>query len=142
MHVACRYNRYGVLVQLLTHDASINVTDSIGRTPLHIACRFASISVVSALVHHGAGVGLVDSQGNTPLHELLNRPYPESVSTLREFRDVLVCNGADPHVVTPALSPSHQSKRHHREEIRQLFSVEPTDGLYNWPQRPAFGEMT
>ena len=47
---------------LMSHDASVNVQDQTGATPLHLAAWAGHVGVVETLLHHGPSVPYVNHQ--------------------------------------------------------------------------------
>ena len=46
----------------MSHDASVNVQDQTGATPLHLAAWAGHVGVVETLLHHGPSVPYVNHQ--------------------------------------------------------------------------------
>jgi len=70
------------------YPESVNVRDSLDRTPLHWAARSGHIDLLTLLITHGADVNAVDKNLVTPLHSLSARGFTEQVS-------LLAAHGAD-----------------------------------------------
>jgi ankyrin repeat protein len=77
--------------ELLAKGASVNATDTFGRTALHHAARSiaAQADILSTLVSAGAIINAADTSGQTPLHEAVASINPEKVAWL-------LTHGADP----------------------------------------------
>ncbi|KAH9117613.1 hypothetical protein LEN26_012558, partial [Aphanomyces euteiches] len=60
---------FDIVHDLLTHNASANLSDELGKTPLQVACSFEEdhIDIVGELLTHGATVDKADKYGKTPL---------------------------------------------------------------------------
>ncbi|KAJ5593384.1 Ankyrin repeat protein [Penicillium hordei] len=72
LHLAAASGNTECVRALLTHNADMNATDALGRTPLH-ACVAAGnttdhVSVVQLLIQNGANPTLKDQTGMGPLH--------------------------------------------------------------------------
>lgn len=72
LHLAAASGNIECVRALLTHNADINATDALGRTPLH-ACAAAGyttdhVAVVQLLIENGANPTLKDQTGMGPLH--------------------------------------------------------------------------
>ncbi|KAJ1706816.1 nf kappa B inhibitor I-kappa-B [Aspergillus flavus] len=72
LHLAAASGNIECVRALLTHNADMNATDALGRTPLH-ACAAAGntadhVSVAQMLIENGASPTLKDHTGMGPLH--------------------------------------------------------------------------
>ncbi|KAE8384147.1 ankyrin repeat-containing domain protein [Aspergillus alliaceus] len=72
LHLAAASGNIECVRALLTHNADMNATDALGRTPLH-PCAAAGntadyVSVVQMLIENGANPTLKDRTGMGPLH--------------------------------------------------------------------------
>ncbi|KAJ2671019.1 hypothetical protein GGI25_005634 [Coemansia spiralis] len=79
------------VLQMLRGGVSVNVKDSVGRTPLHVACSCGNIEGVRLLIHMGADVNALDKIGNTPLTIAATSAQTDIVIPLLE-------GGADPNI--------------------------------------------
>ena len=93
LHMAC-HNKRGSAASvrlLLEHGANLNVSDTMGRTPLHNACRIRNTECVRILLNHEAvDLDKSDCDGRTALHEAVRDMEGVSARLLLE-------TGADPH---------------------------------------------
>ncbi|KAI8326060.1 ankyrin repeat protein, partial [Martensiomyces pterosporus] len=55
------------ILQMIRSGTSVDIRDSVGRTPLHVACSCGNVAGARLLIHMGADVNATDNVGNTPL---------------------------------------------------------------------------
>ncbi|VDN03065.1 unnamed protein product [Thelazia callipaeda] len=89
LHLACGYNRIGVVKILLEKGADVQAVDIGGLVPLHNACSFGHLEVVVLLLEAGADSQAEDLWNLTPLHEAASKGRLEVVK-------LLAACGADP----------------------------------------------
>ncbi len=88
LHDAAYSHALEVAQLLVQHGATIEDTDSRGRTPLHAACeRGATPQFIRWLLDKGANPSAKDKEGNTPLHVLAQsyRELLDHEAVLRKY---------------------------------------------------------
>ncbi len=53
----------------ISHGMSVNVIDSVGKTPVHYACEHGQADIAVFFIKHGARLDISDDYGRTPFHE-------------------------------------------------------------------------
>jgi ankyrin repeat protein len=81
LHWAARHGHVDVAEGLLANGASIEVSNTLQRTPLHLAVTHPQM--IRVLIQNGADVNAADALGNTPLHLAVR--YDGEVSLLLEL---------------------------------------------------------
>ena len=66
--------------------AAINITDSLGCTPLHLAAQEDQKEVVEYLLEQGASKDVKDNKGKTPLQYARERGHTEIEQVLQRKR--------------------------------------------------------
>ena len=85
LHRAAEHDRYDVAVELIKHNASVNVTDKQYWTPLHKTAEKGWLEFSRLLVLSGADVGAVDKYGWTPLHRAADQGHLDCVRLLSAY---------------------------------------------------------
>jgi ankyrin repeat protein len=70
IHVACKYERYEEIVDLIKNNVNINIKNNLGETPLIIACIMNNIKIVKLLIENKANVTIL-SRNNKNLLQLV-----------------------------------------------------------------------
>src|SRR5690242_9401035 len=68
--------------RLIEHKASLNLTDSVGRSALYCAIEYDNLNFVSLLVDKSANINSPQNQGLTPLMVAAFRGHNEIVALL------------------------------------------------------------
>ncbi|KAJ2859661.1 hypothetical protein GGH94_005984 [Coemansia aciculifera] len=108
------------ITAMLGHGVSVNIADSVGRTPLHVACSCGNLEAVRLLIHLGANVNATDNIGNTPLTIAATGARTNIILPLLE-------GGADPRIgrgIVSAMAMVRSRLRLLRMQIRQARTVE------------------
>ncbi|XP_037071264.1 ankyrin repeat and SAM domain-containing protein 1A-like [Pollicipes pollicipes] len=85
-----------VVALLMAHEASVNLADHRGSTPLHLAAWTGNVEVVRTLITHGPGIANVDcvnKDHETPLHSACQYGHTPVVRLLLEH----CCDAAVPN---------------------------------------------
>ena len=85
LHRAAEHDRYDVAVELIKHNASVNVTDKQYWTPLHKTAEKGWLEFSRLLLTSDADVGAVDKYGWTPLHRAADQGHLEVVKLLSAY---------------------------------------------------------
>ena len=77
LHLACYYDKLGVVQALLSHGARVNTKGELGQTALHFVLDGNrsgrdAVGIVQLLLENGADVNAQDSNNETPLHLACN----------------------------------------------------------------------
>ncbi|KAJ2862032.1 hypothetical protein FB639_005434, partial [Coemansia asiatica] len=107
-------------LQILRSGVSVDLYDSLGRTPLHVASSTGNIEAIRLLIHMGADVNTTDRIGNTPLTLAATGARSDVILALLE-------GGADPRVgqgLVSAMTMVRSRLRLLRMEIQQARIVE------------------
>lgn len=67
LHVAARYNQYGMVRKLLDMGLDVNAKNRLGSIPLHLACITGSYAMVKDLLAKGSDYSLVNMRGKAPI---------------------------------------------------------------------------
>jgi ankyrin repeat protein len=68
LHIAAAKSDIAVIISALNYRATnINITDSLGNTPLHIAAAYGQLEIINILVAVKAKLGLQNNAGYSPL---------------------------------------------------------------------------
>ncbi|KAJ2842977.1 hypothetical protein J3B02_005413, partial [Coemansia erecta] len=105
---------------ILRSGVSVDLYDSLGRTPLHVASSTGNIEAIRLLIHMGADVNTTDRIGNTPLTLAATGARSDVILALLE-------GGADPRVgqgLVSAMTMVRSRLRLLRMEIQQARIVE------------------
>ncbi|KAJ2723184.1 hypothetical protein GGI07_002819 [Coemansia sp. Benny D115] len=108
------------VLRMVSAGMSVDLRDSVGRTPLHIASASGNVEVVRVLIHLGADVNALDRVGNTPLTLAATSARADIILPLLE-------GGADPRVgqgVVSAMTMVRSRLRMLRMQIQQARMVE------------------
>lgn len=85
LHVACQWERTGMVKVLVDNGARINVLNSEGLTPLFLAVQSGNLEMVNYLVENGAFLNMPEKcQGYTELHQAAVMGYGDIVELLVE----------------------------------------------------------
>ena len=79
---------------LLSHGASIDAKDSLGRTPLHRAANSGQKKMAELLIAKGADINAEDTRGLTPLNIAIDSDWAPKTSR-KEVAELLVAKNAD-----------------------------------------------
>ena len=71
-----------VIKILIEHNAKIDCTDILGRTPLHICARKGDLDTFNFLINAGANVNAKTKTTQTPLHEASNAGHLNCIESL------------------------------------------------------------
>ena len=85
LHRAAEHDRYDVAVELIKHNASVNVTDKQHWTPLHKTAEKGWLEFTRLLIFSGADVGAVDKYGWTPLHRAADQGHIDCARLLSAY---------------------------------------------------------
>eukprot|EP01102_Stenamoeba_stenopodia_P021749 TRINITY_DN8853_c0_g1_i1.p1 TRINITY_DN8853_c0_g1~~TRINITY_DN8853_c0_g1_i1.p1 ORF type:complete len:278 (+),score=57.43 TRINITY_DN8853_c0_g1_i1:424-1257(+) len=83
LHGAAYFGRGDIVKALLEMGADVQITDSIGRTPIHYsAMSNKEASAIRSLHEHGADINATDKYGMTPLHVAYQRRQHRALQEL------------------------------------------------------------
>ncbi len=123
LHAACNIsdrkpeNSVAIVDQLLEHHVNVNVTSSLGLTPLHCAVIKNSEKIIYRLLQRGAFTDFRDELGETPLFKAVSIPYEPLFMTVR-----LLCAGACPNLPNKQMiTPLHRAVAIGRIEIAAVL---------------------
>lgn len=88
-------------------QASLELVDSEGLTPIMITCKCGNYEGVELLLEHGANAGVIAKTGETCLHYLCNFLPPKDWA----FAQALVSRGATPSVSIEGLQQRYEAPR-------------------------------
>jgi len=91
IHIACRRGNFKVLEQLVSHGATLSISDDYGRTPMHDACWNAEpcFDVVALLLNRDLELlRVLDKRGATPLSYVRPEHYAIWCAFLDYQKDV------------------------------------------------------
>ena len=63
LHAAAFNNNLGIIDLLISANASVNATNSLGQTALHISAQYGYIDIVRSLLNAGANRNIRDNNG-------------------------------------------------------------------------------
>ena len=83
LHIACQYNKLGLVVLLLKEGADQNVVNCNEELPLHVAVSHSTIEIVKLV--SSCDINKQDIFGNAPLHVACRCNKPEIISFLTKL---------------------------------------------------------
>lgn len=131
---ALRHDAIELARTLIEHDASLNIKDSEGQTPLGLACRKQEFRLCKLLIRKGAQPDLPESNGRTPLIHICEKIgsilFLNDESTARQLEMVtfLIENGADVNYNdAEGLTPLLSACRGERVDLARLLIEKGSD---------------
>ncbi|CAB0044581.1 unnamed protein product, partial [Trichogramma brassicae] len=116
---AAETGNLGIVNDLLSHGAQIDVADHKGNTALSVAADqwpdYACAEVLKLLLQHGANVNCRDSNGKTPLLEAVNSNYQDLCELLIDYGANVNCRDFD------GLTPLLVAASYNRPELCELL---------------------
>ena len=130
VHMICRRGDHELLQILLDHDATLQVADDFGRTPLHDACWtaepfFELVEIV--LKHDRRMINITDCRGSLPLAYVNKKHWKQWIEFLRRKKDVFW--------------PQRDTKADGEEPKPELMMKEPHSIPVPIPSKPASLDM-
>jgi ankyrin repeat protein/L-ascorbate metabolism protein UlaG (beta-lactamase superfamily) len=96
LHVAARFNQYGMVRKLLGKGLDVNAKNKLGSIPLHLACMTGSYPMVNDLLIRGSDYSVVNSRGKTPVAYVSYGKNPELFKLfLAKDRNILNTKSTD-----------------------------------------------
>jgi ankyrin repeat protein/L-ascorbate metabolism protein UlaG (beta-lactamase superfamily) len=96
LHVAARFNQYGMVRKLLGKGLDVNAKNKLGSIPLHLACMTGSYPMVNDLLVQGSDYSVVNSRGKTPIAYVSYGKNPELFKLfLAKDRNILTTTSTD-----------------------------------------------
>ena len=108
LHYAAGNRRKSFLVSMLIEaGVNVNVSTSLGTTPLHYAAKSGSETTVAMLVKAGAAVNAKDASGSMPLHNARDYNNPRSCPILlRAGAELVRWDELEPPPPSPFRAPN------------------------------------